>query len=370
MKRVVVGVLSILLIAMLVKYFVSSYDIKYSINDIEVHEKYKSGNYYFELKKDITYNFDISMSRKITKSVINRIEVIENSDEVCLLPIIKGTKTYPVCSKDGKQTSYYYMETNELKDFIASLNIEEKTENTNETFKFYNNLTDDEFIAVYNYRGFYILNGNKIKTVNIFNSDRYDNTLCEQVDNYLIFPEESEFNFRNFIVLDLKTAKYTIIKSRYDISFDSIMLGHIKRKVYILDQKNGKEYEINLRKKEVEEIGNYEQGFKVYKDGKFKTALISEVKDSVPFNINKSKSLYEYLIKDNSLYKINKNNKELKTLIYKGNVEIKNEKDNSLIFLDGNTLYKYNPLFGLKRILVNDELKYSKINTIYIYNNN
>lgn len=369
MKRILTIFLSILILSMIIKYVASSYDINYEVNGFKVRETYKDKNIYFEISKDNSYNFDLNIKRKVSKKLIDKIEIIESENEICIYPTIKGEKTYPLCNKDGENVSYHLMETEILKNFINSLDILEIVNPTKETFKFYNNLDKDEFIAVYKYNGFYILNEDRIKTINLYDNDRYDNSLCEQVGSYLVLPEDSEYNFKNFVVIDMKSKKQYKIESTYNISFDSIMLGHIKNKVYLLDQKNSRQYEIDIKKKEVELIGNYEKGFKVYKNGKLKTGMISEVKKNAGFSDEEYSSRYEYIIEEEKLYKINKKNKNIKTLIYKGNVEIINVYEEDIFFLDKDKLYKYNPINGVKTILVNEELNYSKLNTIYVYNN-
>lgn len=383
MKRnIMIIILTILVIILIIRYVTINYSITYNVDNYTIKEYYKNNRMYFEIQDNseyksglddviysFTYNFDMSMKRKLFKKMINRVEKVEHDDEVCIYPNIKGKKTYPLCYKNGEQTSYYLMENNEMKDFINSLGINESNEPSLDTFKFYNNLSKNEYIAVYKYNGFYILNDDKIKSINLFDKDRYDNTPCIRVDNYLILPEEAEYEFKKFIVIDLKTNKYTYIEGNQDISFDSIFLGYIKKKVYLLDNKNSKEYEIDLKEKEIKLIGDYEKGFRVYRDGKLKTGMISELKENIGFGNEEVISNYEYKVIDNKLYKMFKDNQDIKTVLYNKEVNIIKEYDNELFFLDNDTLYKYNPLSGIKIILKNEEINYNQTNFIYIYIN-
>ena len=355
---------------LIIRYFTISYNIKYKINDYEIIEKYNKHNIYFEISDgNYKFNFDMNLKRGLFKKKIIRIEMVNYEDEICIYPIIKNSKTYPLCNKNGENISYYLVQNDSMKDFINSIGLESNIQKSNDTFKFYNSLSKGEYIAVYKYNGFYILNEDKIKSINIFNNDRYDNSLCLNKDSLLIIPEEKEYEFKKFIVIDMKTNKYYYIDSLYDVSFESIFLGYIKDKVYLLDKKNNKEYEIDLKKKEVNLIGDYEKGFKVYKDGKLKTGMISELKEEA-FNQKDYNSLYSYEVIDNKLYRIIKNNPNIKNTIYNGEVKIIKINNEELFFLDNDTLYKYDPLNGLKTILVNEEMNYNKTNFIYIYINN
>lgn len=370
MKKVLSISLLIILITMVIKYVISNYDIEYNVSDYTIRETYKKGYYYFEIKFDKTYNFDLITERKLNKKLIDDISIIKSEDYTCLYPHIKNEKTYPICYKGKELISYYLINDDILNEFVNKLNIKYENKESKKSFEFFNNLNETEFIAIYKYNGFYILNGSKIKTISLFKNDRYDNSLCLQMNDHLLLPEESEYNFKNFILLHIKDGKKTIIKSDFEISFDSKMLGYINDKAYILDMKNNKQYEIDIDKKEVKEIGNTEKGYLVYKDNKLKTGMISELKKSKTLWIKeKDNSFYTY---ENSkyLYKNINKNRDLVERIYNKEVNIISSYKNTLYFTDNYMLYSYNPLYGIKKILVNEEWNFNDSNVIFVYNNN
>ena len=84
-----------------------------------------------------------------------------------------------------------------------------------------------------------------------------------------------------------------------------------KWRIEVRKERREAQYESDIKKKEVELIGNYEKGFKVYKNGKLKTGMISEVKKNAGFSDEEYSSRYEYIIEEEKLYKINKKNKKL-----------------------------------------------------------
>ena len=369
-NKITLIILVFISLLLIIRYFTIDYKIKYKIDEFDVVEDYSRDGFYFEIKDDeMIYNFDLKYNRGIFKKQISRIEKVSYEDEVCIYPIIKNKKTVPLCSKNGEIIAFYLLENENMIDFIKSIGLKKEELNNNDNFKFYNNLDKNEYISVYKYNGFYILNEDKIKSINLFNDDRYDNSLCFNKESLLILPDESEFIFKRFIVVDMKTNKHFYIDSLYDISFESDFLGYIKDKVYLLDNKNNKEYEIDLKKKEVKLIGDYEKGFKVYKDGKLKTGMISELKSNV-FGIVNDKSLYDYILEDNKLYKIYKKNPDIKNLIYVGDARVLKTYKDEVFFLDNDMLFKYDSLNGIKIILINEEMNYNKTNFINIYINN
>ena len=51
-KKICFIIFVLLLVVFLIKYFVSSYKIKYNLNDFDVTEIYENGKYYFEISND------------------------------------------------------------------------------------------------------------------------------------------------------------------------------------------------------------------------------------------------------------------------------------------------------------------------------
>jgi hypothetical protein len=370
MKKVLNISLLVIILLMTIKFLFSNYDIEYKVNDYTVREVYKNGYYYFEIKGEQTYNFDLFKNRSLSKMVIDSIEVLNTDTYQCIYPKIKGEQTYPLCYKNGKMIAYYLIDDPAINELVESLDIKYSNQENEKTFEFFNNLNDEEYIAVYKYNGFYILNGNKIKTVNLFEEDRYDNSLCLQMDNFLLLPEESEYTFSNFILLDMTNEKEVIIKGDIDISYDSIMLGYINNKAYILDNKTNIEYEIDIKKKTITEVGNSEKGYKVLKNNQLKTGMISELKNlKYLWTSETNTSLYTYK-QDEGLYKYINKNTDIVEKIYNKEVQIIKENYRNLYFIDGYSLYSYDPLYGIKKIISNEEWDFNNTNVIFIFNNN
>lgn len=367
MKKIITVLLGLLIFSMVLKYFVSEYTIQYKIDGHNVKEKYEDGYLYFEI--DSKYNYVIEGKRRSNKGLVTNITQVGNANELCIYPKMKKIDTYPLCFKDDKNIAYYLIEDKEIKKFIDSLEIQNEVLNSKESFKFFNNLEKEEYMAVYKYDGFYILNGSKIKSVNLFNKDRYDNSLCEQIDHYLVLPVESEFNYNSVIVLDILTGKTFNIESDYEISFDSKILGHLDNSVYILDNKNSIEYEVNIKKKEITIIGNKEDGYKVYKNGRLKTGMLGELKSSSKWSTYDDKSIYTYEVNEDSITSYIEFNDKINNIIYNSNSVILSQYRDNIYILDNHSIYKINPLTGPKKLLIYEELNYNKENTIYIYNN-
>ncbi|MEG2511145.1 MAG: hypothetical protein RSB00_02095, partial [Bacilli bacterium] len=67
MKKIIIFSLSLCFIVYLYNYFTYKYEIKYNINDFTIKETYNNKRYYFEIKKDKLYNFEVYCNKKISK---------------------------------------------------------------------------------------------------------------------------------------------------------------------------------------------------------------------------------------------------------------------------------------------------------------
>ena len=57
MKKSLFLIIIISLVAIFTKYYISNYKIEYKVNGYDVKTIYKDSRFYFEMTKDITYNF-------------------------------------------------------------------------------------------------------------------------------------------------------------------------------------------------------------------------------------------------------------------------------------------------------------------------
>ena len=366
MKKSLFLIIIISLIAIFTKYYISNYKIEYKVNGYDVKTIYKDSRFYFEMTKEITYNFDIYEKRKISKTKITSIEELELTNYSCIIPHITDIKTYPLCyDKETKEyIDYNLIEDELLKDYQNKTNTDSKPD---KDFVYYNLLKNNEYMALWTYKGYIIMNGDTYKNINIFKKDRYDNSISYMIKNTIYMPNyDEEHEYSKMIKLNLETHKIDSISLEKKIDFDSYIVGNIKNKLYIFDNKNSILYELNLKNSKLSVIGNIEKGFIKYKDGEWITCSKTE------YRINKIKidnykdSNYTYKI-ENGLFKQIKENNNITTKISDNISNIIYEYNDDIYYIYEDNLYLYNSLKGNNKLFYYYELNFNKDNTIFMY---
>ena len=87
MKRGLIISVILGIILAFIKYYVADYSINYKVNNYDIKTEYKDKRIYYEIKnKNEFYIFDIYMKRKLSKTKIESIKVIENETLKCIYP--------------------------------------------------------------------------------------------------------------------------------------------------------------------------------------------------------------------------------------------------------------------------------------------
>ena len=366
MKKKLLIILFISFVIILYKFYFSNYEISYNLNNYDIYTKYNNNRYYFEIKdNNITYNFDVYEKRKLSKVFINNIKKIEINDYDCIVPSIKTLDSYPLCydKKNDFQIDYNLIDSELLDDYKINTSIIEKP---NKDFIYYNNLNKNEYIALWTYNGYIIMNDKKYNIVKLFNKDKYDNTLAYIIDDTIYMPNyDQEYEYNSLIALNIVNQKSAKLNLNYSIDYDSYIVGNIKSKLYIFDNKSAILYEINTKNGETKIFSSNEKGYVKYENNKFVKCSKQEYKvDKIKFNNNDSIYTYEY---KNGTLKYLKYNKNIKTKI--NNKEIINifENNNNLYYILDNYCYLYNPKDGNSKVFYNYELSFNNANTVFMY---
>ena len=364
MKKWLIIIIFIFSILIVLKYRFSNYEIKYKIDNYNVITKYKDKRFYFEISdNEYTYNFDIYDSRKFKMTKINKIELIEGDNFKCIYPTIKDKKTYPLCYYNGVYTDYNLIDSDLLVDYKKEKIEEEKP---SKDFIYYNNLNKDEYVALWNYKGYIVMNDKEYKNIELFKSDKYDNTLAYIINNTIYMPNnDEEHEFTKLVYLNIETLEKGEIDLKHNIDFDSYIVGNIKNKLYLFDNKYSILYEIDTKKKKVNIIGSNEKGFVKYENGKFDNCSKSLYKvDKIKIENNNS----NYTYSNNGMTKIYNDNKNLVLKISNDANNIIKENNMDLYYQYKDNFIKYNPYNGSKKIFYNYELTFNSNNTIFVYN--
>lgn len=363
MRKNIFIIFIILIIVALVKYFSSDYKIEYELGNHKIETNYSNGRYYIEI--DGKYNFDIYKKRGLSKLKISNIIEINSNSLNCVYPDIKGVKTNPLCYYNGEYTDYNLIDS----DLLNKYKTNHIDYETNDTFSYNKSLEENEYVMLWNYKGLYEMNYDKVENISILNKDEYNNSLMYQIDNKIFFPDyDQDYLFKNFYIFNIDTSKYKKIETKFEISYDSYIVGNIKNKIYLYDIKNSNLYEINIKNSKINLICSKELGYFKY-DGKKKINVDKSEFDNKNITYNKDVIYnYEYKIENNIIYKIYKDNFELKNKIYTGNnLRIIDQNEDNLYFISGDILYKYSPTNGVQRVFNYFELNFNQNNIIYTY---
>lgn len=378
----------------IVKYDITINDEKYIIEEEYVKNKNING-YYLTLKSEDNdiYTFFVDNKYNKQKKIVKDIKVFEKDGYKCLYPVVpkKDKNLEILCSKKHQiySAASLYKKVN-MKEFISEFEdtdkyIEDnKTPDSMQSTYFYsNNIFENEYYALYKYKSLYLYNREKKSFYqSLYPSDVYDNSLAAFIDYYYICPEyNSGDTTDNFIMVNIKTGNKRNNFSEFSINYKkSYPLGIVDNKFYFMDLSSKTEYSFNT-KGSMEVEGTTNNKYKYYNQGVWEDKTITEFEtQKIKFNteIDMKKhidydEIYEtdkfyYIIKDNKVYKVYKNNYDSKIYLFsiKEHSNVFASGDN-LYYISGNTIYKYDK-YGHKKILFDDELKYHKTaNTFYAY---
>ncbi len=361
LRRFIIVVLSLIIIYLVIYLTPRNYEYDYKINGFNIQEKY--------IKKDKEYLFTIKKNDKIYKTIgvskytpdrklINGIKEFNNEDTNCIIIDSKIIANNKLCTKDNELIS------SSLTNIIPGKYINKKQDN----YQKYKNIKinlDDKTYLIWNYNSFIKINKTEKKQIKIFDNDIYNLEIMAKVDKYLVIADyDQKYNYNKLIRLNLKNNKIDEISLKNDISFESRILGVYKNKIYLLDEKNKKEYEINVKKKKINIVSKNDFGV-IYKDNKqVKTKISKIINDNIKFTSN---NYYDYVIENENLYlkikniseKIKISDLKIKNIVYQNNEEV--------YYITDDKLYKYDFIYGNQEIFTNFEFNFNYENMVVIY---
>lgn len=405
-KRVISFIVVLFILILIYQFIVilleKGHSIKYNVsgNNIEftILEQYKKTNSEDGYTIVITspdnrqYSYYIKNSFNKQKKIISEVKVYNKDNYQCLYPItINNTETEVLCSDDkGTYSSEYTNKKVNIEEFLNELNIKDKyidsksdTEKDGQVIIYKNNLYDNEYLEIYRYK--YLLTYNKDKKNNFTfsNKDIYTNELGQYINNYFLLPiENTNKDINEYYIVDIKKDDYKYITLSQTLSNNLYNIGVVDGKLYGFDLKNKLEYEINPKSGSFDIIGNVNKGFKFYEDGKWIEKSVTDftknkIKISTDFKVDDLKFNYDkiyesdnvyYLIENDKVYRVYKNAKEVRTLLFeedKYNNLIVNK--NRIYYIKDNYLYRYDQ-YGTKTLVNNNEFKYNNTNIYFVYN--
>ena len=390
-KLIILLFFIILLIPFIRKIFIKKYNIIYEKDKYIVNEiyKYKNKNHNYEINiKNKEYEITYLLKEKFNKNkeIIKKINVYKEDNIICLLPIYKKNIDLNLyCLKDKKQVSNYYLKDNKsykkILDKTKKYNLKQyelgnSTKKVKKLIVYFNNIDEEDIFTVWDYKGINVLEKDKNNYVKILDYDLYDNIKSLIYNDYYILFENSNVEgIKNIYYYDLIKDKLKVYNPDIILSKDFYINGVNNELIYVTDNKEKKEYTINLKKKEIEQISKANE-YITFKNNKMikltkSNYFIEEQLFSNKKELNKKISNVEYIEENNIYYYLENDNFYRKI---KGRKEellfnLKNIKEwkvinKNILLLSDDTVYIYKDNSGLKPIIKSNELKYNFKNIV------
>ena len=363
---------------------------KNETNSYNIKINYDGSDFYFNVFKNM-YG-----ARKIVKDVM----VYSDAQYKCVFPIftnnsilsdvlcLKGKTYYHANSINSKEVASF-IDGLESKGYDKTQFVDDKSNTTvnGVLTVFENNLVDNHFISMNHYRGIFTINKSNLKTVYVarmFLTDIYRRDISVLVNNFYVTANyDQKFAFDKFLVVDITNNRsFEIRTSGFLIDFDSYIQGVVGDSLYLFDKQSRKQYEIDVKKKTVVEVGNSDIGIRIYKNEVFERVPAVDVLKNLPLfdgdvtstfktngyeridTIIGEKTGYIYYFKkvnnEFEVYRAPKINKDAKTYLFKTN-KIDNIKyiDGFIYYTSGIEVKHYSDLLGERTIARNTEFDFN-----------
>ncbi len=342
-----------------------SYSTEYNIFDYEISENYDKEKklYYIEITKDkITYPIVCKSEYLKEKKIIKDVKEYSKDDYKCLTISSSLIKTYPICSLK-KEIIDYHLIPEELQSKISD--YYKSTKSIEKQLGHYELYDKNTEMLIWSYKGFNHIKDGKLKFIEIFEEDIYEIPLATKINDYIFVPDyEQKYNFNKVYIIDLNTLKVDSWKLKYDISFDSYILGTNNKSIYLIDKKNKIEYELVPEKQKMRIIAKGNQQGILYNKGTIQKEPISKLSTKIySFTYD---NIYNYTLDNKNIY-LNYLDTSIKTKISNQEItDIIYTKDNNVYYLVDNILYRYNPKNGETKIVKYQEWSLNYKNLIFI----
>ena len=380
--------------------FIFGHDINYKIKDekntFEINEvlnlKRNQGlnNYYFKIKHNKKeYNFKINNEFNKDIKIIEDIKYYKDENYECILPIFKDNKKVidMMCYYNDQLYFNYNLPKNNSKIFkkydLNKYKDNKKELQKNNVITLYDNLINNHYLAVDNYKGLYLINKkHHLEDIKLFKKDVYETKLKEIVDNKIIIADyNKKYDFNKFLTINIKNGKKDEFIVNYDINFNSYINGVYQGNVYLTDKDEKIQYKIDPNSKLASIISNKNKGL-IYENNTLKDISISKlVNNEIKFQkLNKKIKNYDYNVKyQGNYYLFKKENNYYKVFL----APIENIKipiyifkitnldniyfiDDYIYFINENNILYYNYKTGVKTILNNKEYEFNKSLRFYV----
>ena len=367
--------------------------------DVSEKSNFNDNSYSYDVLIDNTnFTFQIFQDYNKKSKVLEQIKYYKDDNYECILPIFKDNLILVdvICKNDDKYNYYFNIkDTNKnLDNFvneISEYDIKQFTDNASKEKRegidvYVENLIENHYIGLNNYKGVYIISSNfnsKVYNISLFDKDVYNQKLGKFINQYYVVSNYDEnHEFHEIEVVDLVSLDNFKITSNNAISFDIYIQGVVDNKIYLYDKDNGVQYTIDPHDKLVVQVSSKEIR---YYNGNWTTMTVAEAKaekefitNVVDFNddqyqridkINNQYYLYKKNGKKYDVYRMTKQDKtDLIYLFSTQSIENINYLNGYIYFISENKIKVYNDKFGIKNLIENTELEFNENIKINVYN--
>lgn len=375
-------------------YIIIEDNIEFLINENSYFES-NINTYSYSIKaKNNTFNFQINHDFNKNSQIIKNIKYFNDNNYECILPIFKNNLVLMdiICYSNGNMNYYYNLKgkNKNLDSFVLSLEEYDinqftdnfKTEQIEGLTVYKDNLINNHYIGINNYKGIFDISKNFnsiVYNISLYGKDIYNQKVSAYVDEYFISADyNKEHEFNKFNVINLTKLTTFNITSDKAISLDSYIQGVVDGKVYLYDKDNKIQYEINVSKGTI--VSYAGNNIKYYKDGNWTTMTILEANNELKFTkqivdlvdnnyqridkIGNEVGFYYLYKKNNDGYDVYRRSiQDNNTLIYLFSTKTIDSIyyiDNYVYFINNNLLQVYNDEFGVRNIVQYKELEFNK----------
>lgn len=395
-----------------VKYQVISNDIKFQIAEsYKMKHKNEHKNYYFTISKnDFSLKFQTYHDFGNSDYVISGLKYYADDQYQCALPIFKNDVLLfdIMCVDQSKVISYYHNLRGlsiGLDQFASSLkdvgydvtlwddSLEGNTSSLEFVTVYHDHIVDHHYVGLNSYKGLYTVSNDdhkKIFAVNLFSRDTYERPLSIQVGRYYLSAHyDMDYDFTTLFWVDLMYNDVRKINYHSKISFNSYFMGSIGQSAYLYDRSNKKQYEVDVRKRRVVEIGNESIGIKMYRNGEWENISVSDLSTQDLYFSTEAISLdttgyvkvdkvgnkvsgyyYFYRLREQGydVYRSDVMDPTLLTyLFHTSSIDNVQYVSDYVYFTEGTSVKYYHDTTGVKTLLTNTELAFNKNIFYHVY---
>ncbi len=395
-KTLVIFLSTFLVLKFLIFFFNTGHEISYSVGNFSVEEKLsvKDNEYYFNLThEDFKMSFDINQNYNKDDKVISKILYKKIDGYYCVLPVFKNGKILidVMCLKDNIITYAHDIKNDNVKKYVRSLkkygydsskylDKASPVSLSNTQILYEDNILENNYVALENYKGLNLFNGRQ-SSVKIFDDDIYKKPISYFTGKYYIVADYTEnYTFKIFHVVNIVNGSKFDIRSYDDISFDSYIEGSVDDDIYLFDKDANVQYKISLKNESVEKFHD-KDNLKTY-NGKWEDMSLNDAINGKKFNNYYSNDIkgfdkvdkvgnYYYLYRKNGsyydVYCCNKNDKKIKTYLFKtSNIDSVIYFDDVIYYQKDNMIYYYSS-YGVRRVLSYSEFEFNSDLSFGVY---